>query len=208
MKTTNLTTHMKRALEPTLLSASLLLGLASCSKDTVEVDPYERWAERNAAYLDSVIQVAANPPAGETWRTHLSYKIKSENLGEDIAAKEDYVYVKVLQEGRADGVTPLSTDTVYTAYKGYLMNGTLFDSSYSGDFDPKFTEATFSTQASAVVTGWTTTLLYMKEGERVEVFIPYKLGYGTSDYSSIPGYSVMRFDMYLDKVVHPQGPEK
>ena len=199
---------MKRAFGLALLSASLLSGLASCSKDTVEADPYERWAERNEAYLDSVIRVSENPPVGETWRKHLNYKIKSENLTGDIVTKRDYVYVKVLQEGKADGITPLSTDTVYTAYKGYLMNGSLFESSYTGDFDPKFTEATFSTQASAVVTGWTTALLYMKEGERVEVFIPHTLGYGTNAYSSIPGYSVMRFDLYLDKVIHPQGPEK
>ena len=198
---------MNRFLGPTLLSASLLLGLASCNKETVEADPYDRWAERNEAYLDSIIQIASNPPAGETWEKHLNYKIKSE-LANEILTKNDYVYMKILQEGRADGIAPYSTDTVYTAYKGYLMNGTLFDSSYSGDFDPLFTEATFSTQASAVVTGWTTALIHMKEGERVELFIPHTLGYGTYGQSSIPGYSVMKFDLYLDKVVHPQGPEK
>lgn len=197
----------KRLFGPFILFLSLLAGITSCSKDTEEVDTYENWAARNEAYLDSIIRVTNNPPANETWEKYLNYKIKSENLIGEATTKHDSVYMKILQEGNADGAIPMSTDTVYVAYKGYLIDGTLFDSSYTGDFDLQFTKATYSTLVSSVVTGWTTALLRMKEGERVELYIPYKLGYGESDYSSIPGYSVMKFDLYLGKVVHPTGPD-
>ena len=198
----------KRLLGPFFLVGALLMGfMASCSDESEEEDEYENWKERNEIYLDSVISICENPPSGETWRTHLNYKLQSSDTDLGIT-KYDYVYVKLLKEGDEDGITPYSTDSVYTAYKGYFINDELFDYSYSGDFDLEFTEANYVTLASAVVTGWTTALLYMTEGERVMLYIPYKLGYGEDDYSSIPGYSLLIFDLYLGKVVHPDGPEE
>ena len=190
---------MKRAFGLALLSASLLSGLASCSKDTVEADPYERWAERNEAYLDSVIRVSENPPVGETWRKHLNYKIKSENLTGDIVTKRDYVYVKVLQEGKADGITPLSTDTVYTAYKGYLMNGTLFDSSIK-----RGQPATFG--VNQVIPGWVEALQLMSEGAEWQLYIPSELAYGSQGAGPVIGpHSTLIFDVKLIKIERVSG---
>lgn len=76
---------------------------------------------------------------------------------------------KVLKEGT--GTAPLATDTVVTHYKGTLINGTEFDSSYSRD-EP----ATFP--VSGVIKGWTEALQLMKPGSKYQLFVPANLAYG------------------------------
>jgi len=76
---------------------------------------------------------------------------------------------KVIQEG--SGATPEATDTVVVHYRGTLIDGTEFDSSYS-----RGNPATF--RADRVIRGWTEALQMMKEGAKWQLFIPPDLGYG------------------------------
>ena len=76
---------------------------------------------------------------------------------------------KVIQEG--SGATPEATDTVVVHYRGTLIDGTEFDSSYS-----RGEPATF--RADRVIRGWTEALQMMKEGDKWELFIPPELAYG------------------------------
>jgi len=76
---------------------------------------------------------------------------------------------KVLTEGT--GKTPKETDNVTVNYKGSLIDGTEFDSSYK-----KGQSATF--QVNGVIKGWTEALQLMKEGSKWQLFIPPELGYG------------------------------
>jgi FKBP-type peptidyl-prolyl cis-trans isomerase FklB len=76
---------------------------------------------------------------------------------------------KVLTPGT--GKTPKATDTVTVNYKGSLINGTEFDSSFK-----RGQPATFP--VSGVIPGWTEGLQLMKEGAKYEFFIPPKLAYG------------------------------
>jgi FKBP-type peptidyl-prolyl cis-trans isomerase FklB len=69
------------------------------------------------------------------------------------------------------GKSPKSTDTVTTHYKGTLIDGTEFDSSYK-----RGQPATF--QVSGVIPGWTEALQLMKEGAKWQLFVPSNLGYG------------------------------
>ena len=186
----------------------MMCVFASCSEDTPVADPYANWEARNAAYLDSIARVAANPPAGETWHRYANYKIQNEGMGTDLTlTTSDYVYVKDLTEADAElGITPLATDTVLVHYRGWLINGEVFDQSYSGDWSADIHEpASFA--ASGVITGWTTALLHMQEGEHWEVYLPYQLAYLESGSGSIPGYSTLAFDIRLEKVIHPKGPD-
>lgn len=186
----------------------MMCVFASCSEDTPVADPYANWEARNAAYLDSIARVAANPPAGETWHRYANYKIQNEGMGTDLTlTTSDYVYVKDLTEADAElGITPLATDTVLVHYRGWLINGEVFDQSYSGDWNADIHEpVAFAT--NGVRTGWTTALLYMQEGEHWEVYLPYQLAYLESGSGSIPGYSTLAFDIRLEKVVHPKGPD-
>ena len=76
---------------------------------------------------------------------------------------------KVLKEG--SGASPKDTDTVVTNYKGTLLDGTEFDSSYKRN-EP----ATFP--VNRVIKGWTEALQLMKPGAKYQLFIPAALAYG------------------------------
>ena len=76
---------------------------------------------------------------------------------------------KVIKEG--SGPTPKATDTVITNYRGTLLNGTEFDSSYK-----RGQPATFG--VTQVIPGWTEALQKMNVGSKWQLFIPAKLAYG------------------------------
>ena len=76
---------------------------------------------------------------------------------------------KVITPGT--GKSPKSTDTVTTHYKGTLIDGTEFDSSYTRN-----QTATFP--VSGVIPGWTEGLQLMKEGGKYMLFVPSNLAYG------------------------------
>ncbi|MDO8706749.1 MAG: FKBP-type peptidyl-prolyl cis-trans isomerase [Sulfuricaulis sp.] len=76
---------------------------------------------------------------------------------------------KVLTEGK--GKQPKSSDSVIAHYRGTLINGTEFDSSYKRN-EP----ATFPVQG--VVKGWQEALPLMKEGAKWQIFVPADLAYG------------------------------
>lgn len=76
---------------------------------------------------------------------------------------------KVIKEGT--GKTPKAEDTVVTNYRGTLIDGTEFDSSYK-----RGQPATFPVKG--VIPGWTEALQLMKEGSKWELFIPSNLAYG------------------------------
>lgn len=191
------------------------MGLVSCAEDTVESDPYANWEKRNVEFIDSIASVAANPPEGEIWEAYLRYDISFEEKPEDLLdpytpENKDYVYVKYVSEEDipADGEQFIMyNDTVSAAYQGFLINGTRFDGNYSGTFDPEVNDNFTKFGVSEVITGWTVALLHMKPEAKgaAEVYIPYELGYGTTGSgSSIPGYSALKFEMYVDEVIKPQ----
>lgn len=76
---------------------------------------------------------------------------------------------KVITEGT--GKTPKATDTVVTNYRGTLIDGTEFDSSYQ-----RKNPATF--KVNGVIKGWTEALQLMKEGSKWQLFVPSELAYG------------------------------
>jgi len=76
---------------------------------------------------------------------------------------------KVIKDGT--GKTPKGEDTVVTNYRGTLIDGTEFDSSYK-----RGQPATFPVKG--VIPGWTEALQLMKEGSKWELFIPSNLAYG------------------------------
>jgi len=69
------------------------------------------------------------------------------------------------------GKSPKATDTVTTHYKGTLIDGTEFDSSYKRGQPASF-------QVSGVIPGWTEALQLMKEGAKWQLFVPSNLAYG------------------------------
>lgn len=76
---------------------------------------------------------------------------------------------RVLEEGTGD--SPTASSTVSCHYEGTLIDGTVFDSSYKRGAPAEF-------PVNGVISGWTEMLQLMKEGGKVEVFIPSNLAYG------------------------------
>lgn len=105
---------------------------------------------------------------------------------------------KMIQEGT--GVAPQPKDTVEVHYKGTLLDGTVFDSSYDRGEPAKF-------PLNAVIKGWSEGLTYVKEGGKIELYIPAELGYGPRGYGNIPGNSTLVFEVELLKVF-PAAEEK
>lgn len=96
---------------------------------------------------------------------------------------------KVITEGK--GKQPKSTDTVVAHYRGTLIDGTEFDSSYKRN-EP----ATFPVEG--VIKGWQETLPLMKEGAKWQVYIPSDLGYGARGAGNVIGPNqVLIFDIEL-----------
>ena len=99
----------------------------------------------------------------------------------------------VLKEG--EGKKPKATDKVKCHYEGFLIDGTVFDSSVQ-----RGEPATFGLQQ--VIAGWTEGLQLMQEGAKYRFFIPYMLAYGASGAgAAIPPYAALIFDVELIAVV-------
>jgi len=98
---------------------------------------------------------------------------------------------KVLTEG--SGKMPKATDSVTVHYRGTLIDGKEFDSSYK-----RGQPATF--QVGKVIRGWTEALQLMKEGSKWELFIPPQLAYGDRGTGSIPPNSTLIFEVELISV--------
>ena len=100
---------------------------------------------------------------------------------------------QVLKEG--NGKKPTAKDTVQCHYEGFLIDGTVFDSSIQ-----RGEPATFPLQQ--VIAGWTEGLQLMQEGAKYRYFIPYRMGYGEGGAgNSIPPFAALIFDVELIQVV-------
>lgn len=149
-------------------------ALISGLKDALagkEALPKEERDKTLAAFQKELIekQTAATKAAGEKNATE-GEKFLAENKTKDgVKTTASGLQYKVLKEGT--GESPKATDMVVTHYKGTLLDGTEFDSSYKRN-EP----ATFP--VNRVIAGWTEALQLMKPGSKYQLFIPSKLGYG------------------------------
>jgi len=107
---------------------------------------------------------------------------------------------KAIKEGT--GKTPKATDTVTVNYRGTLIDGTEFDSSYK-----RGQPATF--RVNGVIAGWTEALQLMKEGSKWELFIPANLAYGERGAGAAIGpNAVLIFEVELISVKPAESGEK
>ena len=105
---------------------------------------------------------------------------------------------KVLKEG--SGPTPKPTDTVKVNYRGTVLDGTEFDSSYKRGEPASF-------PVNRVIKGWTEALQLMKVGSKYQLFIPAALAYGGRGAGSDIGPDAMLiFDVELLGINPPMPP--
>lgn len=94
------------------------------------------------------------------------------------------LYYVINDEGTGD--RPTSTSNVSVAYKGYFLDGTVFDQSTNG----------ISFNLNQVIKGWTEGIQLFKEGGEGILLVPSNLGYGNGG-QGIPGGAVLVFDVKL-----------
>ena len=124
---------------------------------------------------------ADNKAAGE--------KFLAENKAkEGVKTTESGLQYKVITEGK--GEIPADTCKVKVNYKGTLIDGTEFDSSYKRN-EP----ATF--RANQVLKGWTEALTMMPVGSKWELYIPQELAYGSRESGQIKPFSTLIFEVEL-----------
>lgn len=125
-------------------------------------------------------------------------KVEGEKYLEENGRKEGVTVLSsglqytVIKEGT--GKKPKASDTVKCHYEGFLIDGTVFDSSIQRGEPAEFA-------LNQVIAGWTEGLQLMSEGAKYRFFIPYLLGYGASGAgNSIPPYAALVFDVELIEV--------
>ena len=121
----------------------------------------------------------------ETGKKFLAENAKKEG----VVTTASGLQYKVIKSG--DGPTPKASDTVTTHYRGTLIDGREFDSSYSRGQPASF-------PVKGVIKGWTEALQLMKVGDKWELYIPSDLAYGPSQRSElIQPNSTLLFELEL-----------
>ena len=130
-----------------------------------------------------------NKAAGEAFLAENAKK-------EGVVTTESGLQYKVIKEGK--GEVPTATSTVKVNYKGTLIDGTEFDSSYKRNEPTTF-------RANQVIKGWTEALTMMPVGSKWELYIPQELAYGARETGGqIKPFSALIFEVELLEVVQPK----
>ncbi len=116
-------------------------------------------------------------------------KFLAENkLKEGVQTTDSGLQYKVMTMG--DGAKPAATDTVKVHYRGTLLDGTEFDSSYARNEPISF-------GLNRVIAGWTEGVQLMPIGSKFMFYIPPELGYGAGGGGPIPPNSTLIFEVEL-----------
>jgi FKBP-type peptidyl-prolyl cis-trans isomerase len=163
------------AVDPALVARGLRDALSGGK--TAMTEDEMRAALQQLATEVRTAQEAKNKEAGAANRKQ----------GEDfLAANKSKEGVKVLP----DGLKPTASDTVSVNYRGTLIDGKEFDSSYK-----RGQPATF--QVGGVIKGWTEALQLMPVGSKWQLFIPADLAYGDRGQGDIAPGDTLIFEVEL-----------
>ena len=173
---------------------SLMMGL----KDALQGDKlvlsqdemnkvYTAWQGKMRAKMAAkkAKEAAENLAAGTAY-------LEANKAKEGVKVTPSGLQYKVIKEGTGD--TPTADDKVKTHYRGTLIDGTEFDSSYKRNRPAEF-------PVKGVIKGWTEALQLMKVGGKWELYIPADLAYGERGRPSIPANSTLIFEIELLEIV-------
>lgn len=126
-------------------------------------------------------QFAENKAAGEKFLAENAKK-------EGVKTTSSGLQYKIIKEG--NGAVPTDSSKVKVNYKGTLIDGTQFDSSYDRKEPTTF-------RANQVIKGWTEALTMMPVGSKWELYIPQDLAYGAREAGQIKPFSTLIFEVEL-----------
>ena len=114
-------------------------------------------------------------------------------IRDDVIVTESGLQYEVITAG--DGEKPDAGSKVRTHYRGTLINGSEFDSSYSRNQPTEF-------PVNGVIAGWTEALQLMNVGSKWKLFIPYQLAYGDQGAGGAIGpYQALIFEIELLAII-------
>jgi len=161
-----------------------LILISSCSSN-VDEGYYKEWKSLNESYFanmkDSTGYVLYNIP---------------------VSSGGGSFYYNVISHGDSTSASPLNNDIVTVNYRGKIINGTVFDQTFSG-VNP-LADSIASPRSfylKGLISGWIVNLTQMKVGERRKIILPQELGYGPYGSGSlILPYSTTVWDIQLIKI--------
>ena len=149
-------------------------------------------ADANAALQALVASRQAAQEAAATENSSVGEAFLAENgQREGVVTLPSGLQYEVLTD--AEGPKPSASDRVTTHYRGTLIDGTQFDSSYD-----RGEPATFP--LNGVIAGWTEALQLMSPGAKWRLYIPPELAYGARAQGPIPANSTLIFDVELIEI--------
>jgi FKBP-type peptidyl-prolyl cis-trans isomerase len=154
--------------------------------------------EQTSMSLSEASQMIDEYQQKQNKKKYASVKQQGEDFLKSNAARDE---VTITQSGLqysvindADGAKPAATDSVTVHYRGTLLDGTEFDSSYA-----RGEPATFA--LNQVIRGWTEGVQLMGVGSKFKFVIPFQLAYGESGAgASIGPYETLIFEIELLKI--------
>jgi FKBP-type peptidyl-prolyl cis-trans isomerase FklB len=175
----------------TLSSANMIAGfIAGVKNDSVlmKVDSANKYMQTNMERIkkDAIAKTyAANKEAGEKFLAENKEK-------EGVKTTASGLQYKIIKEG--NGAIPADTSKVKVQYRGTLIDGTEFDSSYNRKEPTEL-------RANQVIKGWSEALTMMPVGSKWELYIPQDLAYGDRDTGKIKPFSTLIFEVELVEIV-------
>jgi FKBP-type peptidyl-prolyl cis-trans isomerase FklB len=178
---------MQTDLDAEVLSAAIQDALSGKEARLSEEEMHAAVAnlrEKSIAAMQASIKEQAQKNLDESAKFLAENKTK-----EGVKTTASGLQYKVIEEGK--GPSPKVGDTVTVNYRGTLVDGTQFDSSYD-----RGEPATFP--LTGVIPGWTEALLLMKKGSKWMLYIPPDLAYGERGAGNrIPPNSTLIFEVEL-----------
>ena len=186
----------------TVVAAMLMampLLFTACSETNETQEEYPDWKNKNQTFWNRLYtETRRHATAGYTsWKLFKTYTKQDSISG----VNTDYIIVHVKQAGTGSGC-PLSTDSVSIRYTGQLLPSTsypaglVFDTTSPSGTTPA-TSGVAHLAVSGLVDGFATALQHMHIGDTWEVYMPWTLAYGETGSKSIPGFSVLKFEITL-----------
>ena len=187
-----------QAIAVAMLLAMPLLFTA-CSETDETQEEYPDWKNKNQTFWNRLYtETRRHATAGYTsWKIFKTYTKQDSISG----VNTDYIIVHVKQAGTGSG-SPLGTDSVSIRYTGQLLPSTsypaglVFDTTSPSGTTPA-TSGVAHLAVNGLVDGFATALQHMHIGDTWEVYMPWTLAYGETGSKSIPGFSVLKFEITL-----------
>ena len=174
--------------------AAFGLGLQHAFDGTEPLLTQEEIGKEMQAYQENqnaVREASMDAVAEENENAGAAFMMKNAKA-EDVVTLESGLQYKV--ETMGDGPKPTATDTVEVHYRGTLLDGTEFDSSYARG-------STVSFAVNQVIPGWTEALQLMPTGSKWQLFIPPELAYGAGGAGGTIGpNATLIFDVELIQI--------